>query len=162
MEINELRIGNIIETNPNQNDVLKELQSFIEGDKINNYEKVMGIIPFYEPGATRYKLLTTDINPNSYTFSKEIIVNNKSIGGIPLTEEWLLKFGFERFRGMYKPFELPGNYNPSFQITDEKTNGNEIVYLTDCDDGRIGNPILYVHQLQNLYFALTGKELEIK
>jgi hypothetical protein len=81
---------------------------------------------------------------------------------IPLTEEWLLKFGFERFRGMYKPFELHGSYHPSYQIKDEKTDGNETVYLCDCDDGIIGKPIKYVHELQNSYFALTGEELEIK
>lgn len=27
---------------------------------------------------------------------------------------------------------------------------------------RLSMQILYVHQLQNLYFALTGKELEVK
>jgi hypothetical protein len=46
--------------------------------------------------------------------------------------------------------------------------GNSL-YL-DFDNGfgywsgalNLGVKILYVHQLQNLYFALTGKELEIK
>jgi hypothetical protein len=82
---------------------------------------------------------------------------------IPLTEEWLLKFGFEicgynqlswRHTEHIKNFELDGinwadaDY-PEYQF---------LIY-------NIGNDIFrihYVHQLQNLYFALTGEELKLK
>ena len=67
---------------------------------------------------------------------------------IELTEEWLQKFGFElydsvEFRHFYRKndFDLDENYQP---------------IDFDCIE------IKYVHQLQNLYFALTGQELEIK
>jgi hypothetical protein len=63
---------------------------------------------------------------------------------IPLTEEWLIKFGFERWNDVYNNFY-------------HKLNGVEI------ENGNIyvghGNEIKYAHQLQNLYFALTGEEL---
>lgn len=67
---------------------------------------------------------------------------------IPLTEEWVLKF-----RLLYNP-EDPG-FTPFWYREDFKIHKRL--------DGFIYNQtkIYYVHQLQNLYFALTGEELEI-
>ena len=69
---------------------------------------------------------------------------------IPLTEEWLIKFGFE-IRGedyyKYSYYEV-GKITGKWYFDD----GNFIIK----DD------INYVHQLQNLYFALTYEELTIK
>ena len=74
---------------------------------------------------------------------------------IPLTEEWLLKFGFEvntpNLRWMH-PVLLSEVYKTESGGLTLLQNGT---HLTN-------NPILYVHQLQNLYFALTGEELTIK
>lgn len=85
---------------------------------------------------------------------------------IPLTEEWLLKFGFEKRRCVpvdgREPFEYIGgfyvesDYDARFDWEDNK------LFLRDCDDGAVGKQIKYVHQFQNLYFALTGEELTIK
>jgi len=73
----------------------------------------------------------------------------KEFEPIPLTEEWLLKFGFEeRMFGWWSSvlFLRTANRNGYFYDW-QKTNENA------------GTNIEYVHQLQNLYFALTGKEL---
>ena len=74
---------------------------------------------------------------------------------IPLTEEWLLKFGFEK-RGYVK---FLGNAYQRFVLG---RNGiysiNEIAYIYEVCDHDLCE-IRYVHQLQNLYFALTGEEL---
>lgn len=67
---------------------------------------------------------------------------------IPITEDWLIKFGFESdgiewwdgiiCLGIFK---------------------DGIYYLpTESLDYRVGQEIKYVHQLQNLYFALTGSD----
>jgi hypothetical protein len=74
---------------------------------------------------------------------------------IPLTEEWLLKFGAKKESYTYfirMPYELD-EHGIKFQITLRK--GIFIYY------GSIGQfiKIQYVHQLQNLYFALTNEEL---
>ena len=68
---------------------------------------------------------------------------------IPLTEEWLLKFGFDR--------NIVEDY-PIFQ--------NQVLmieYYEACSDVYVSDyckiSTKYVHQLQNLYFALTGEEL---
>ena len=68
---------------------------------------------------------------------------------IPLTEEWLLKFGFEKDK-KYTKWHL---VNPFFMIT--RRTGIYSYF------GRGGVPLQYVHQLQKLYFALTGEELTI-
>jgi hypothetical protein len=65
---------------------------------------------------------------------------------VPLTEEWLERFGFEK---KYKCFVKEDFV---FII------GHGLAYKLTL----IANSPEYVHQLQNLYFALTGEELEIK
>lgn len=69
---------------------------------------------------------------------------------IPLTEEWLLKFGFKDDIGETKTL-IWKSYK--FHITKDG-----FVY-TDAWYKQNFIPIKYVHQLQNLYFALTGEEL---
>lgn len=65
---------------------------------------------------------------------------------IPLTEEWLLKCSFK--------FKKLGYNNLS--VSNHLLSGNFFFMI-----GGYAKQIYYVHELQNLYFALTGKELEI-
>lgn len=75
---------------------------------------------------------------------------------IPLTEEWLIKFGFNKTvdhprRKLYEHDDIcPLWFSDKQGITDFYASG---VRISECK---------YVHQLQNLYFALTGEELTIK
>lgn len=73
---------------------------------------------------------------------------------IPLTEEWLLKFGFlkDLENGIYL------NINAYAFLYWQ----NNRVELLDNDNNFMISHCNYVHQLQNLYFALTGKELTFK
>lgn len=73
-----------------------------------------------------------------------------SMDPIPLTEEWLVKFGFE---GIFAPDKsiMVGREGADFAH-------NQMTFLKR--DGLI-KKIKYVHQLQNLYFAITGEELTI-
>lgn len=70
-----------------------------------------------------------------------------SLKPIPLTEEWLVKFGLNNYPNRKNFYNL-GEY--SILLTTETT----LFYI-----GRNIIKIKYVHQLQNLYFALTGEEL---
>ncbi len=77
---------------------------------------------------------------------------------IHLTEEWLLKFGFEiAFADEAFKEALYGD-NP---VTEDY-----LIILKNVSNYwfyRNGHfKIRYVHQLQNLFFALTGEELTIK
>lgn len=74
---------------------------------------------------------------------------------IPLTEEWLLKFGFV-FRGIYYHFPL----NDIFKLEQYKHKNS--FWLRHGKESIDCTRINYVHQLQNLYFALTGQELTIQ
>lgn len=70
----------------------------------------------------------------------------------PLTEEWLKKFGFE-----YEPGSIDVWWVGSFGID---AAGKSYHYT--CGEYIHGIGIKHVHQLQNLYFALTGEELILK
>lgn len=82
---------------------------------------------------------------------------------IQLTEEWLLKFGFEKcinsvthwFKKQISPSVYLGiDIIGATSITEEFQ--NEFICLVF-----LPNKVQYVHQIQNLYFLLTGEELEI-
>lgn len=86
-------------------------------------------------------------------------IGSTNIKPILLTEEWLLKFGFHRHHADYS--------NDVIYIKNiDSNNGFEWgVYPNELGSGiEIKNRILlrYVHQLQNLYFALIGEELTFK
>lgn len=70
---------------------------------------------------------------------------------IPLTEEWLLKFGFEELNGRLIKYATT-----SFRRLIWNNVG---LFLDFSGHGELLN-IHYVHQLQNLYFALTEEELK--
>jgi hypothetical protein len=87
----------------------------------------------------------------------------EQISGIPLTEEWLLRFGFEK----HKKFDCYENvyHLEGFYVS----LGEYDNIFSDVWDDDNGNPInikcyeqIYIHQLQNLYFAMTEKELVLK
>lgn len=84
------------------------------------------------------------------------LLESNLIKPIPLTEEWLLKFGFEKLCSTEKGFKqnVYSMRNPSLQIY-ELSKGYGVSFW-------IGNELKHVHQLQNLYFALTGEELTFK
>lgn len=82
---------------------------------------------------------------------------------IPLTEEWLKKFGFKKTgkKDIKKFYGIGWLYTRSaYQIfidfcdcaVSEETNDTAIFIEADIE---------YVHQLQNLYQALTNQELTI-
>lgn len=72
---------------------------------------------------------------------------------VPLTEEWLLKFGLGYDNITYWKDEI--------MIAPNKDGVFNVWYHT-LSYGKLYITIQYVHQLQNLYFALTGQELELK
>jgi len=79
--------------------------------------------------------------------------NTNELHPIPLTEEWLLKFGFKRTNKY--DFELIKN-DFHFYTSSDFFNGNGFICFNEFDI-----KIKYIHELQNLYFALTNKELII-
>ena len=88
--------------------------------------------------------------------TQDTIEDYERIKGIPLTEEWLLRFDFTRHHVDYS------NGVIYIKNVPDNTEFEWGVYPNELGSGfQIKNRKLlkYVHQLQNLYFALTGEEL---
>lgn len=116
--------------------------------RIGNYVEVNGEISKIE-GVIKYGIYYAfGYCPNQDNWIKPI----------ELTEEWLLKFGFRYY---LKHIYLFPN-NDSLRMWGNSWTAQQ--YLIGLDEFTdIPSPsIKYVHQLQNLYFALTSEELVIK
>lgn len=76
---------------------------------------------------------------------------------IPLTEEWLLRFGFEKQ-------EADTDFKYIYRNAQCRVSENNDGFLSYWPEEMWGFSvdIQYVHQLQNLNFALTGEELKVK
>jgi len=85
----------------------------------------------------------------------------EDIEPIPLTEEWLLKFGFERVTPTENGYDNDCAYELKNFGRIALKNGvlipDQYYFLAGLDFN-----LKHVHELQNLYFALTKKELTIK
>lgn len=84
--------------------------------------------------------------------------------GIPLTDEWLVKFGFKYdvHNVMWALFIGDPKNENIFSIRPSK---GGYFFGHDSEYGFFYSskfPFQNVHQLQNLYFAITGEELFIK
>jgi hypothetical protein len=88
----------------------------------------------------KYKLVDLQKRNNAPSGRYEL----KSITGIPLSTYWLERFNIDEYGTYYQAGA------DSWSLVDDSGDGVTI-YLGSCK---------YVHQLQNLYFALTGTELE--
>jgi len=103
-------------------------------------------------GIVKEPIKILSINPNSSTI--------EMAEPIPLSEEWLLKFGFGK---MEMPESEVNEYIcdyfnwTNFQLH-RKSNYN--YFLSSWSDSIIGE-IKYVHTLQNIFYCLTGGELTI-
>ena len=108
------------------------------------------------------------IIPAGLTVFELLFSGKKVLEPIPLTEEWMLKFGFERVSEKWFCFKdrfyLLAHSHTIYHPVESKYELKFLdLYLKSdgVQHAMIGS-IKYVHQLQNLYFALTGEELTIK
>lgn len=131
IKANELRIGNLIEMPANSG---KPFWKLLE---IKEHGVIYGL--GWETGTAYCKY---DI-PNP----------------IPLTPEWLERCGL--IKAIKEPDDSWQTWgNPHIDIA--MAEGGFVLFIRDVDGyyGQIvGKPMQYLHQLQNLYFALTGEEL---
>jgi len=75
---------------------------------------------------------------------------------IPLTPELLITCGFEDFTHSQLPlWEMPNGFM-IFENIYEGGNGYSVQLM-----GKFDVQLQYLHQLQNLYFALTGEDFKI-
>lgn len=132
--LKELRIGNIIDF---------------------HYEK-MGTTPPYPVEVIQILCSGVEVsNRNLETVSQawvEFLINDVDIKPIPLNENWLKALGFEQHDKDRKDFRL------GFLRICEATDGT----YNEPDLLSVWLNIKYVHQLQNLFYALTNDELKLR
>jgi hypothetical protein len=138
MKVEELRIGNLI------NGIYYEYENDEESEEIEN-ETICKVVALDVADMCEYRIYVESEEADIEIFSE--------FKPIPLTEEWLWNFGFEKTEW--------DNFN-SFRRTIGNNDYAIILYSDgNCEVGDIITcKIEYVHQLQNLYFALTGEELK--
>lgn len=126
MKVEELRIGNLL----------------VGPDISNSHTKTQQVIGI--------SCLTSD-EGDVYRYVIQTNVQSWGIGNlspIPLTEDWLLKFGFDmKYGNTYLKDRMKFDINTIGLVRFHWS--QKVTYIK------------YVHQLQNLYFALTGQELKL-
>ena len=135
MKATELRIGNYVSVTTTT----------------NKFDIVEGIE--YNKGLESHYLALKNVHYGVWFEHKGL----DFINPIKLTEEWLKDFGFEI---KYEISYIIGSFLGLNPITKD-----HLIYLTNTGDGwfyKNGfHKIKHVHQLQNLYFVLTGQELTL-
>lgn len=95
--------------------------------------------------------------------SKFPISNIQDLEPIPLNIGLLIRLGFS---GMYEKYQYPlakGWVEIDLGNSESDEELNDQLIVTFNNEYRISDVALdYVHQLQNIYFALSGKELEVE
>ena len=144
----ELRLNNYVTIdNPNYHLKLKDVVLSVTGISPNTWRGK-------STHAVSLEHIRQEENKYYETFSQSI----KYIEPIELTEEWLIKFGFEyeyKTGPQEKQYSLKCDNGELLVHFDKMAEFGMLLLLDDVE-------LKSVHQLQNLYFALTGFELNIK
>ena len=82
----------------------------------------------------------------------------KTIIPIRLTTEWLMELGFKKQSNTY----IISLYNLKAELHFEDYGKNIVLWLKSNNSNLRLDTVQYVHQLQNLFFTLSNKELELK
>ena len=86
--------------------------------------------------------------------------NNHNYVPIPLSPEWLNKLGIRYSEGLGYSYPFAENFN--LYLTKGVFKECQCTIMQYSEGDELLKHIKYVHQFQNLYFALTGEELTIK
>lgn len=142
VDVKELRIGNWV--------YLPSLSKEAYGN---------GRVPFFVEGIYKYedgyKVLCHCDTKEGYSCTEDALP--EEIDPIPITEELLLKLGFKGDYGIFYKDDFELSYHSSSTCN---VDTYKLFASVNCDEYVISNPIEYLHQLQNIYFCLEGKELE--
>ena len=116
--------------------------------KYTNHEKIKP-----EKRNKEFKIIADD-----FVFLEEHPEMQDIIEPIALTDEWLLKFGFSKYEGGFGISAYTNTLNLHYDSDNDVWFLHVDNLLRDysvelCE-------IMFVHELQNLYFAITGDELK--
>jgi hypothetical protein len=135
MKANELRIGNLVN---------------IDGKKPYIVSDIMSL--------DRYPHFELYVEGIDYDYALDVT-------GIPLTEEWLIKLGFEKVNPVGWVTMGEDYYRLEDFVIESVKYNNSFSYQWHKkfkDSHNRATHFKYVHEIQNLFAALTGSELTIK
>ena len=136
----ELRFGNLV-------NIISHIdKSIIDIGTVN----LISDISLHEEGAVGACASSNIAVGSTHELSEE---DKNTLSPIPLTEEWLIKFGFAS--NEYKDEFYKSYIHLDCEYTDHNTFNVAFKGL------KLSIDVKYVHQLQNLFFALCGEELNI-
>jgi hypothetical protein len=156
---NELRIGN-----------------YIEGPT-GWKERIRAILPWKkESGAVMVVSNDIELDFINYIVIGDVYnypIKSGEIHGIDITEDWVMKLGFKESEKGSKIYcidllRIGGNLMKALAVYTNPKSMNDICvsfvdyYGTHPKIEQFPFGVKYVHQLQNLYFVLTGQELQYK
>lgn len=111
----------------------------------------------------------TDVVFTVNKISKKKINGNLTydrVNPIPLTEKWLIKFGFYKSNKLFYSIQAGQFFEISICVKKGPSGCFRSVAFESLEFEKALGHMLgkceYVHQVQNLYFALTGEELTLK
>ncbi len=138
MKIEDLRIGNLVRVNN------KQFHPNLKG-------AILRVTGLYERSSNGVIETSVNLEYGRETYSQFV----EYIKPVALTEQWLLDLGFKVKREFYEKGKLSILLA---NLKDYLPNGR--VYYNSW--AIMESQPKYVHQLQNLYFALTQEELILK
>ena len=142
MEANELRIGNLVGLEDSEWNGFNQFFEFMENSEVKSFLDDKNKYAIVKTIADEVELMAYGVDLDFYSY--------KEIQPIPLTEDWLIRFGFEL---------LPWGW---VKKSDTGTSLRITTHHYFAREGNSSIKIESIHQLQNLYFALTGTELTLK
>jgi hypothetical protein len=109
-------------------------------------------------------LVEVSILADTVFFSKDsnFSKNYDEAEGIPITEEWLLKFDFTHHHNDYFNNTLLIKNVIDFETGEPNTDFDFLIYPNETGSAvkpAKSKKIKYVHDLQNIYHSITGQEL---
>ena len=131
MKATELRIGNLVY------------------NKNGEADNIVAIVNTHEKDTEALQIDTHFIGMLNEPWM--VSVEHGGVNPIPLTEDWLIKFGFEDRNDYWKKKKVKMVWSSRIIKTGERLGIRHEKY----------DHVQYVHQLQNLYFAMTGEELTV-
>lgn len=161
MNIKELRIGNLVMLPKYWKEIPIEVTgiSIIDrrDDQTGIYEEYV-----YLKGHD----FTKDATFEQFVDYKQGVTTTEDIEPIQLTKEWIEKLGgYYANEGCASDYYFKLNEDDVLLISEKWNRCAVIINDVNNDDkrGSVGLSVInYVHEIQNLFYALTGKELELK
>lgn len=141
MNIRELMVGNLVATKDYPDNILRILE------------------------IGEFTMKVTENWSNTSPNIETRWLDNEELAGIPLDEKWMRRAQFTLEKARNKKTDMDGVWYNGFSLLQDAWEGknfNFATYVRGNGEFKSGYTIPYVHRLQNLVKALSGRDLVMK